>query len=112
VAHVVCEPCWKCEKDRRAAPCVDACPTRAFYTVGWMNVIDPAACDDCLACVPRCPQRAIFHEDVVPDEWQPYVTLNYLIRNHPAAVHCPPQTSQTECPGPTAPPPTRREERE
>jgi ferredoxin len=86
MAHVVCEPCTLCEKERGTAPCVLACPENAFLTalvdVGGqkrpMNVIDPIRCTDCRACVPVCPVRAIFHEDIVPDEWVPYTLLNYL----------------------------------
>jgi Fe-S-cluster-containing hydrogenase component 2 len=94
VAHVVCEPCALCEKERREAPCVLACPENAFLTssvvgggkVVAMNVIDPIACTDCKACIPACPSRAIFHEDVVPDEWMPYILLNYLQSTEPTSV--------------------------
>jgi ferredoxin len=86
MAHVVCEPCALCEKERTSAPCVIACPEKAILAASVavsgkrvpMNVIDPIACTDCQACVPVCPSRAIFHEDIVPDEWAHYTLLNYL----------------------------------
>jgi ferredoxin len=77
VAHVVCEPCRLCEKERRQAACVQACPEDCFHADGAMIYIHPELCTDCGQCVPVCPERAIFHEDIVPDEWQDYVWRNY-----------------------------------
>jgi NAD-dependent dihydropyrimidine dehydrogenase PreA subunit len=65
MSHVVSEPCALCEKERRDAPCVRACPEAAFLETSVqvdgksrsMNVIDPLACTDCRACVPVCPSR-------------------------------------------------------
>jgi ferredoxin len=96
MAHVVCEPCGLCEKDRRGAPCVLACAADAFSLIHFttaagkkasMNVINPTACTDCRDCVAVCPSRAIFHEDIVPDEWQRFVPYNYLQSAGPGAEH-------------------------
>jgi Fe-S-cluster-containing hydrogenase component 2 len=106
MAHVVCEPCALCEKERRSAPCVLACPVDAFFTTRLknsagkpvtMNVINPLACTDCKACVPACPSRAIFHEDIAPDEWQRFVLLNYLQSTDPQAEHCVRPRPQPPC---------------
>jgi NAD-dependent dihydropyrimidine dehydrogenase PreA subunit len=32
---------------------------------------------NCGACEPECPVEAIFHEDALPDKWQPFVRINY-----------------------------------
>ena len=41
-----------------------------------MLYIHPDECIDCGACVPVCPVEAIFHEDNVPEEWNPFTELN------------------------------------
>lgn len=51
-----------------------------------MAVIDPVACTDCGACLPVCPERAVFHEDLVPDEWRSYILINYLRSTEPTSV--------------------------
>jgi NAD-dependent dihydropyrimidine dehydrogenase PreA subunit len=32
---------------------------------------------NCGACEPECPVEAIFPEDALPDQWQPFVEINY-----------------------------------
>jgi ferredoxin len=34
-------------------------------------------CIDCGACEPECPVDAILPEDAVPEDWAPYVKINY-----------------------------------
>tara|TARA_B100000686_G_scaffold339793_1_gene414446 strand:+ start:568 stop:753 length:186 start_codon:yes stop_codon:yes gene_type:complete len=51
-----------------------------------MLYIHPEECIDCEACVPECPVEAIFHEDNVPEEWQPFVELNGELAAGPDAV--------------------------
>jgi ferredoxin len=51
-----------------------------------MNVIDPIRCTDCQKCVSVCPTRAIFHEDLVPDEWVHYTLLNYFVSTETSAT--------------------------
>jgi len=41
-----------------------------------MLVIDPEECIDCTLCEPECPAEAIFSEDDVLDEMQPFIALN------------------------------------
>ena len=38
--------------------------------------INPDECIDCGACEPECPVEAIFAEDSVPEDWQPFVEKN------------------------------------
>jgi len=42
-----------------------------------MLVIDPAECIDCAACEPECPVEAIYPESSLPEEWEPFVRINY-----------------------------------
>lgn len=46
-----------------------------------MLVIDPEECIDCGACEPECPVEAIFPEDAVPDQWVPFIGINYTYRD-------------------------------
>jgi len=73
MTHVVCEPCRDC----KTMDCVQRCPVDCFYEGERMLYIHPEICTDCGLCVPACPVAAIFHEDLVPDEWRDFVDLNY-----------------------------------
>jgi ferredoxin len=41
-----------------------------------MLVVDPEECIDCGACEPECPVEAIMPEDVLPENWKPFVQIN------------------------------------
>jgi NAD-dependent dihydropyrimidine dehydrogenase PreA subunit len=73
MTHVVCEPCRDC----KSRNCVSCCPVDCFFESEDMLVINPEECTDCAVCVSVCPTGAIFHEDLVPDEWLGYVEKNY-----------------------------------
>ena len=72
MAYVVCEPCIKCKH----TDCVEVCPVDCFHEDKEMLVIDPMECIDCNACVPVCPEEAIFPENDVPEQWQSFIQLN------------------------------------
>ena len=81
MAFVICEPCLGV-KDRA---CVEVCPVVCIHegkhggkNGGFpdMLFINPAECIDCNLCPTECPVDAIFHEEEVPPEWEPYVALN------------------------------------
>lgn len=74
MTHVVAEPCVGCLH----ADCVDACPVDCFHRDDEkdMLLIDPFECIDCGACIPVCPEEAIFPEDEVPPMWKAYVEMN------------------------------------
>lgn len=72
MAMVVTEPCFGC----KYTDCVVVCPMECFHEGEQMLFIHPDECVDCDACVPECPVSAIFHEDDVPQAWQPYIELN------------------------------------
>jgi ferredoxin len=41
-----------------------------------MLYIDPDDCIDCGACQPECPVDAIFYDQDVPAELEPFIALN------------------------------------
>ena len=55
---------------------MDECPVDCIYEGARSLYIHPEECVDCGACEPVCPTEAIFYEDDVPDEWEPYVAAN------------------------------------
>ena len=72
MAYVITEPCVGC-KDRS---CVPVCPSDCIQEGEDQFFINPDECIDCGLCEPECPVDAIFMEDEVPDQWQPFVALN------------------------------------
>jgi ferredoxin len=75
VAYVITEPCIG-TMDRS---CVDVCPVDCIHFeegVDRMLFINPEECIDCGACEPACPVKAIFPEDAVPDDMEPYKAIN------------------------------------
>jgi ferredoxin len=51
-----------------------------------MLVIDPDECIDCGACEPECPVEAIYPEDAVPEEWEPFIKINAAFNEGAPAV--------------------------
>jgi ferredoxin len=78
MTYVITDPCIG-TKDRS---CVDVCPVDCIHDDGdevdKMLYIDPDECIDCGACEPACPVTAIFAEDDVPDDMQPFTEINAL----------------------------------
>lgn len=72
MTYVVTEKCVKC----KYTDCVEVCPVDCFHEGPNMLVIDPEECIDCSLCVPECPVEAIFAEDDVPPEQEPFVAMN------------------------------------
>lgn len=56
--------------------CVDECPVDCIYEGSRALYIQPDECIDCGACEPVCPVEAIYYEDDLPDELQPYLADN------------------------------------
>ena len=73
MTYIISEPCIDV-KDRS---CVEVCPVDCIHEGDRMLVIDPEECIDCGACEPECPVEAISPEDAVPDEWEPFIRINY-----------------------------------
>jgi NAD-dependent dihydropyrimidine dehydrogenase PreA subunit len=72
MAYVIGLPCVDV-KDRA---CVDECPVDCIYEGERTLYIQPDECVDCGACEPVCPVEAIYYEDDLPDELQPYLLDN------------------------------------
>ncbi len=85
MAYVVTKPCFGC----KYTDCVVVCPCDSFREGEQMLFIDPESCIDCDACRPECPVSAIYFEEDVPAEWQPFIALNAEM-----ALKCPPITTQ------------------
>jgi ferredoxin len=72
MTYVVTESCIRC----KYTDCVDVCPVDCFREGPNFLVIDPDECIDCTLCVAECPVEAIFAEDDVPPDQQPFTALN------------------------------------
>jgi ferredoxin len=72
MTYVVTETCIRC----KYTDCVDVCPVDCFREGPNFLVIDPDECIDCTLCVAECPVEAIYAEDDVPPDQQPFVALN------------------------------------
>jgi len=80
MTYVVTENCIKC----KYMDCVEVCPVDCFHEGPNFLVIDPEECIDCTLCEPECPAEAIFSEDDLPAEMEPYLALNEeLTQNWP-----------------------------
>ncbi|WDE14142.1 ferredoxin FdxA [Thalassomonas haliotis] len=72
MAFVVTDNCIKC----KYTDCVAVCPVDAFHQGPNFLAINPNVCIDCELCVPECPAEAIFQEDALPADQQPFLKLN------------------------------------
>ena len=68
MTYVIGEPCI----DVMDRACVDECPVDCIYEGGRSLYIHPDECVDCGACEPVCPVEAIYYEDDLPAELEPY----------------------------------------
>ncbi|MGH2460338.1 MAG: 4Fe-4S dicluster domain-containing protein [Chloroflexota bacterium] len=61
--------------------CVDVCPVDCIHFEAGtdrMLFINPEECIDCGACEPACPVNAIYPEDAVPGDQEPFIEINAL----------------------------------
>lgn len=72
MTYIVTELCVDCKH----TSCVAVCPVDCFHEDARCLYIDPDECIDCGACVPECPEEAIFPEEEVPAEYEKYIVLN------------------------------------
>lgn len=72
MTYVVTDNCIKC----KFTDCVNVCPTDAFREGPNFLVIHPDWCIDCSLCVPECAAEAIFRDDQLTAEQQPFLALN------------------------------------
>jgi ferredoxin len=80
MAYVIAAPCVGV-KD---TACVDACPVdcihpgigEASFAEAPQLYIDPVNCICCGACLPACPESAIYLAEEIPLQWKEYVQIN------------------------------------
>ena len=72
MTYVIGKPCVDV-KDRA---CVEECPVDCIYEGARALYIHPDECVDCGACEPVCPVEAIYYEDDLPEDLQPYLADN------------------------------------
>jgi len=72
MTYVVTDSCVLC----KYTDCVDVCPVDCFHEGPNFLAIDPEECIDCTLCVAECPVEAIYAEDDVPADQQPFIALN------------------------------------
>jgi ferredoxin len=82
MTYIIAEPCI----DIKDLSCVNVCPVDCIHVADRMLVIDPAECIDCAACEPECPVEAIYPEASLPEEWEPFVGINYAFADGMDAV--------------------------
>jgi NAD-dependent dihydropyrimidine dehydrogenase PreA subunit len=86
VTYVIGEPCIDV-KDRA---CVEECPVDCIYEGARSLYIHPDECVDCGACEPVCPVEAIYYEDDLPAELEPYKDDNAKFFAAPLPGHSEP----------------------
>lgn len=72
MTYVIGKPCV----DVMDRACVEECPVDCIYEGGRALYIHPDECVDCGACEPVCPVEAIYYEDDLPQDLQPYQADN------------------------------------
>lgn len=72
MAFVVTSACIGCKH----ADCVQVCPADCFHQDEQMLYIDPDQCTECGACESECPEEAIFHDTMVPDDETRWIEIN------------------------------------
>jgi ferredoxin len=72
VAFVISAGCV----DIKDKSCLTDCPVDCLYEGERMTYIQPQECIDCGACVPLCPQEAIFYEHDLPEPVRHFARIN------------------------------------
>ena len=72
MTHVVTELCCDCKHTL----CVTVCPVDCFHEGDRSLWIDPDECIDCGACIPECPEDAIFTLAKLPPQYKKDIALN------------------------------------
>ena len=72
LTYVIGAPCI----DILDRACVEECPVDCIYEGARSLYIHPDECVDCGACEPVCPVEAIYYEDDLPSDLEPYTDDN------------------------------------
>jgi ferredoxin len=78
MAFIIVAPCVADYSCVEVCPvdCIGPIPNDPSFDQTEQLYIDPRWCIDCGICEKACPVNAIFHEDLLPDKWQHYATVN------------------------------------
>ena len=86
MTYIIAAPCV----DVKDKACVDVYPVDCIHPIDGEGepilYIDPDECIDCGACEPECPVEAIFAEEDLPEEWDPFTEINakyFELRDNP-----------------------------
>lgn len=85
MTYVITSPCI----DTMDKSCVDVCPVDCIHFeegTDRMLYINPDECIDCGACEPACPVKAIYPEDAVPEDMEPFTVINVQWYQDPEAA--------------------------
>ncbi|CAB4333182.1 MAG: ferredoxin [Actinobacteria bacterium] len=72
MTYVIALPCV----DLKDKACIEECPVDCIYEGDRMLYIQADECVDCGACEPVCPSEAIFYEEDLPAEFEPFKQVN------------------------------------
>jgi ferredoxin len=72
MTFVITEQCIRC----KYTDCVEVCPVDCFYEGPNFLAINPDECIDCALCEPECPVNAIYAEDDLPPQYEPFLQMN------------------------------------
>jgi NAD-dependent dihydropyrimidine dehydrogenase PreA subunit len=72
VTYVITEACIDCVH----RTCVKECPVDCIYEGARALYIQPEECINCGACVPVCPEEAIYFEEDLPEPLLPHLDDN------------------------------------
>ena len=72
MTYVITETCIDCVH----RSCVKECPVDCIYEGARALYIQPDECISCGACVPVCPEEAIYHQEDLPDSMRPHIADN------------------------------------
>lgn len=72
MTYVIAEACIDCVH----RSCVKECPVDCIYEGARALYIQPEECINCGACVPVCPEEAIYFEEDLPESLLAYLKDN------------------------------------
>ena len=72
MTYVVTETCIDCVH----RSCVKECPVDCIYEGARALYIQPEECINCGACVPVCPEEAIYFDEDLPESSRPHLKDN------------------------------------
>jgi NAD-dependent dihydropyrimidine dehydrogenase PreA subunit len=72
MTYVITETCIDCVH----RSCVKECPVDCIYEGARALYIQPDECINCGACVPVCPEEAIYYEEDLPDSLRSHLQDN------------------------------------